>query len=116
MASLRQEAIVLDMFYGYSTAAPRSDAPPAFRNIHINNVTCDGAGIAVAIRGLPEQPIERVVLENLRLNTVEGILCQDIDGLTLRNVSGVAQKEPLFSCSNVRGLNVTNMTMERNGP
>ena len=115
ISGLRQEAIVLSMFYGSSTAASRSDAPPVFRDIHIKNVTCDGAACAVAIRGLPEQPIERVVLQNLRLKAVRGIYCQDIDGLTLRNVSGVVQEEPVFSCSNVRGLDVTNMTVERSG-
>jgi polygalacturonase len=112
MAGLRREAIVLNMFYGSSTAAPRSGAPPVFRNIRIRNVTCESAGVAVAIRGLPEQPIERVALDNLHLNTVEGIRCQDADDLTLSNVSGVVQEEPLFSCSNIRGLNVTNMTLK----
>jgi hypothetical protein len=116
MSNLRQEAIVLDMFYGSSTAASRSDAPPAFRNIQVQNVTCEDVGVAVAIRGLPEQPLQHVVLENLRLNAVEGIRCQDADDLTLKDVSGVVQKEPLFSCSNIRGLNVSNMTMERGGP
>jgi len=113
MAGLRQEAIVLNMFYGFSTAASRSDAPPVFRGIRIKNVACDGAGVAVAIRGLPERPIEQVVLEDLRLNAVGGIHCQDVDGLTLNGVSGVIQEEPLFSCSSVRGLNVANMTIER---
>jgi len=112
MAGLRQEAIVLNMFYGSSTAASRSEAPPAFRNIHVKDVTCESAGMAVTIRGLPEQPIERVVLENLRLIAVEGIRCQDADDLTLHNVRGVVQEEPLFSCSNVRGLNVANLTIE----
>jgi polygalacturonase len=113
MAGLRQEAIVLNMFYGSSTAASRSDVPPAFRNIHIRDVTCESAGVAIAIRGLPEQPIQRVILEDLRLNAVEGIRCHDAEGLTLSNVSGVVQKEPLFSCSNIRGLNVTNMNLVR---
>jgi len=116
MAGLRQEAIVLDMFYGFSTAPSRSDAPPAFRSIHIKNVTCSGAGVAVAIRGLPEQPIERLVLENLHLNAVEGIHCQDADDLTLRDVTCIAQHEPLFSCSNVRGLNVVDMKLEQTYP
>jgi len=116
MAGLRQEAIVLDMFYGFSTAASRSDAPPAFRNIQIKNVTCDSAGAAVAIRGLPEQPIERVVLENLRLNAVEGIRCQDADDLTLCDVTCVAQQEPLFGCSNIWGLKVANMRLKRAYP
>ena len=115
MAGLRREAIVLNMFYGSSTAASRSDAAPAFRNIHIRDVTCERAGVAIAIKGLPEQPIERVVLENLRLNAIEGIRCQDIEDLTLNNVRGTVQEEPLFRCLNVRDLNVTNMTIERYG-
>lgn len=113
MTGLRREAIVLNMFYGSSTAASRSDAPPAFRDVHIRDVTCESAGVAVAICGLPEQPIERVVLEDLRLNTVEGIRCQDAADLTLNNVSGVVQKEPLFSCSNVNGLNVTDLLLTK---
>jgi polygalacturonase len=111
LAGLRQEAIVLNMFYGSSTAASRSDAPPAFRNIHIRNVTCDGAGIAGAIRGLPEQPIEHVILEDLRLNAIEGIRCQDAHQLTLNRVSGTIEREPSISCTNVSELDVTNMTL-----
>jgi polygalacturonase len=113
MAGLRREAIILNMYYGSSSAASRSGVPPAFRNIHIRDVTCEGAGVAVAICGLPEQPIERVILENLRLHAVEGIRCHDAHDLTLNNVSGVVQKEPLFSCSNVRGLNVSDMTLTK---
>lgn len=113
MANLRQEALLLTMFYGSSTAASRSDTPPIFRDIHVQNVTCDGAGMAVAIRGLPEQPIERVVLENLRLKAAKGIRCEDVNELTLRDVTGVVQAEPLFDCSNVRGLNVADMTLEK---
>ncbi len=116
MAGLRQEAIVLNMFYGSSTAPSRSDAPPAFRNIHIRAVRCSSAGVAVAMYGLPEQPIEDVVLEDLRLNAVEGIFCCDVDDLTLGNVSGVVGNEPVFSCSNVRGLNVAGLTLTRSTP
>jgi polygalacturonase len=111
MAGLRREAIVLNMYYGSSTAASRSDVPPAFRDIHIRNVVCESAGAAIVVRGLPEQRIEGVVLENLHLNAVEGIHCHDARNLTLSNVSGVVRKEPLFSCSNVEGLNVINMSL-----
>jgi hypothetical protein len=113
MQGPRQEAIVLNMFYGSSTAASRSDVPPAFRDIHIKHVTCESAGVAIAIRGLPEQPIERVVLEHLRLHAVEGIRCQEADDLTLRDVRCMAREEPLFGCSNVRGLHMADVTLER---
>lgn len=112
-SGLRQEAILLNMFYGASTAPSRSDVPPAFRDVQIRDVVCEGAGAGVVIRGLPEQPIERVVLEGLRLNVVEGIRCQDAVDVTLNNVSGAVEKEPLFSCSNVRGLNVRDMTLTK---
>jgi polygalacturonase len=113
MANLRQEAIVLNMFYGSTTAEPRSQAAPVLRDIHIKNVTCASAGVAVLIRGLPEQRIQRVTLENVRLNAVEGIHCQDVDHLSLNNVSGVVQKEPVFSCSNVRGLYTRDVVLEK---
>jgi polygalacturonase len=113
MADLRREAIVLNMFYGSSTAASRSDAAPVFRNIYIRDVTCESAGVAVAIRGLPEQPIEHVVLEDLHLNAVEGIRCQDADDLTFNDVSGIVEEEPPFGCSNVIRLHVTNMALEQ---
>jgi polygalacturonase len=116
MAGLRREAIVLTMFYGSSTAPSRSDATPVFRGIHIRDVVCDSAGTAIAICGLPEPSIEQVVLEDLRLNAVEGIHCHDVQDLTLRNVTGTVQREPLFHCSNVRGLNVANMHLRRYDP
>ena len=83
-----------------------------YRDIHIRDITCESAGVAVVIRGLPEQPIERVVLEDLHLNADEGIRCQDVDDLTLIDVTGLIQKEPLFSCSKVNRLNVTDMTLK----
>jgi len=116
MAGIREEAIVLDMFYGSTTVTPRSNVPPLFRNIRIQNVTCEGAGVAVSIRGLPEQRIRDVSIENVRVNAIKGIHCQDIDDLTLRGVDGVVMEAPPFSCSNVKGLNIEDMTLEQGGP
>jgi polygalacturonase len=113
MSGLRQEAIVLNMFYGSSTAPSRSHAAPVFRDIHVRDVVCQGAGAAVSIRGLPEQPIERVVLESLRLEASAGIHCQDAQDLTLRDVTARIQQEPLFACSSVQGLNVVDMNLRR---
>jgi polygalacturonase len=116
MAGLRQEAIVLSMFYEASSAPPRSDAAPVFRDVRIRDVTCESAGAALVICGLAEQAIERVVLEGLHLQAVAGIRCQDVQDLTLRDVIGVMQQEPLFSCSDIRGLNVANMHLRRCDP
>jgi hypothetical protein len=68
--------------------------------------------VAAAIRGLPEQPIERVLLEKLHLNADEGIRCQDANDVTFRDVEGIVQSGPPFTCLNVKRLNVTNMSLE----
>ena len=112
MSDLRQEAIVLNLFYGSATAAPKSDSPPVFRDVYVRNVSCESAGAAITIRGLPEQRISHVVFEHLRLNAVAGIRCQDVDNLTLGDVSGVIEEEPMFSCCNIQGLKVTDMDLE----
>ncbi len=113
MAGLRQEAIVMDMFYASSTAESMSGAAPIFRHINVKNVTCNNARVAVSLRGLPEQPLEHVVLENLHLTAEHGILCQDVENLTLNNVFARAQQEPLFGCSNVRGLKANNFSIKK---
>jgi polygalacturonase len=113
MSGMRREAIVLSMFYGSSTAPSRSNTPPAFRHIHVRDVTCDSAGVAIDICGLSEQRIEHVTLERVRMNAVQGIRCQEVNSLTLRDVTGVMQEDPVFHCSNVKGLNVVDMALER---
>ena len=113
MSNLRREAIVLNMFYESSTAESRSDAPPTFRNILIRDIVCTEVGAAISICGLPERLIERVVVENVRLDAVQGIYCQDAADVTLRDVRGVVRGDPPFSCSNVYCLNVSNLTLER---
>jgi hypothetical protein len=113
MTGVRQEAIVFNMFYGSTTVVPKSKTPPVFRDIHIKNVTCESAGTAIELCGLSEQPISRVTLERLRVNAVVGIHCRDIDDLTLRHISGVVEQEPLFSCSNVRGLDVISLDLQQ---
>jgi len=112
MTDLRRQAIVINMFYGASTAAPRSKTPPVFRNITIRNVTCERVGGAVDIRGLPEQPVRDVVLEHLRVHAVNGVRCQDVDGLTLNGISGSVEKRPALSYESVQGLSETDVNLE----
>ena len=70
MIDIPNEALLFDLFYGGKGAgeeteeelAGRMKAPvppvteetPAFRDIHISNITCKGAGRAMFFNGLPE--------------------------------------------------------------
>jgi len=113
LSGLRREAILLNMFYGSSSAESTSQTPPAFRDIHIKNVTCKSAATALVVRGLPEQPIKRVVLEDLKLNSNSGITCSDAVDLRLQNVAVQARQEPLFGATNVSGLQTDNLTLRK---
>ena len=116
MTDLRHQAIVINMFYSSSTVVPRSKTPPVFRNITIRNVTCERVDVAVDIRGLPEQPVSNVVLEHLHIQAVNGVHCQDVDGLTLNDISGSVEKKPLLNYENVQGLNETDVNLKKSGP
>jgi polygalacturonase len=113
MTNIKQEAIVLNMYYGSSTAESRSMAAPAFRNIYIKNVICESAGASLTIRGLPEQPAESLFFESLQFNATRGINCQDVVDLNLNDIRVFAQEDPTFLCSNVMGLNVSDMDIRK---
>jgi hypothetical protein len=49
------------------------------------------------------------------MNAIEGIHCQDVDDLILKNVGGIVQNEPSFACTDVRRLNVSDMTLTSSG-
>jgi polygalacturonase len=113
ISGLRMEAILLNMFYGASSAESTSQTPPAFRDIHIKNVTCKSAEAAIMVRGLPEQPIQRVILEDFDIKSRTGISCHEAIDLTLRNVSVQAQQEPLFDATNVWGLQTLDVALKK---
>jgi hypothetical protein len=113
LSGLRMEAILLNMFYGASSAESASQSPPTFRDIHIKNVRCEGADAAIVVRGLPEQPIQKVTLEDLNIKSDTGINCQDAVDLTLKNVSVQAQQEPLFNATNVTGLDTKDLRLSK---
>ena len=111
LSGLRLEAILLNMFYATSSAESTSQTPPAFRDIHVKNVSCQDAGAAVVVRGLPEQPVEHVALDGLDMKCVEGIRCEEAANLTLNHVAIQAEHEPIFAASNVVGLKTIDVTL-----
>jgi polygalacturonase len=113
LSNLRLEAILLNMFYGAPSAKSASQTPPAFRDIHIKNVTCESASSAIVIRGLPEQSIERVTIEDVDITSIEGISCQNAVDLMLKKVTVQAEKEPFLDISNVSGLRTKDLTVKK---
>lgn len=81
------EAIQINMFYEFSTVVPKSNTPSEFRNIVIRNVRGKGNRMGVVMKGLPEQKLKNITLENVCLEAEKYLICEDVEGLKLKNVT-----------------------------
>ena len=103
MINIPNEPLLFDLFYGGKGAGEESEEDlakrmetaippvtvetPAFRNIHISNITCKGAGRAMFFNGLPEMPIRDITVKNIVISGAsEGPVISQADGVTLENI------------------------------
>jgi polygalacturonase/pectin methylesterase-like acyl-CoA thioesterase len=87
------------------SAQPVSDGTPAWRNIRIENVTSVGGHITGQIVGLPEMPIENIVLSNVHISAAKPLQIAHARGIRFINSSVTAKKgEPNIVDAEVEGL------------
>jgi polygalacturonase len=79
-----------------------SEETPQFRDITMRNITCNGAHIGILLQGLPEMPIENILLENIDMQADYGVICKDASNITMRNVRLQARHLPLIEVSDSR--------------
>jgi polygalacturonase len=108
---VREEAVQINMYYGYSTVVPRTDIPSDFNRITVNNIKGKGARIAVEIKGLPEQKVNKIVLDNIDLHAATAMVCHDVESISIHNVriSAVSQTEAEFN--NVHNLRLRGLSV-----
>lgn len=64
-----------------------TEETPSFKNIHISNISCKGAGRAMFLNGLPEMPIENFSVRNMRITDAQkGAFINKVAGVTLENI------------------------------
>ncbi len=105
--------LTIDLFYyrDYGTpdvAAPLTPQTPVFRNLHFKNITIENPkGRFVYLAGLKEQPVRDVTFENVTGSAQMGFHGENLDGVTLRNVTVSAREGPPFTWINVRNRTMT---------
>jgi polygalacturonase len=117
MYDIRCEAISLNMYYwisGEPVPEPVSERTPAFRDFSIRNVVCHGAARALEIRGLPEMPVERIAMENLRIRAARGLAIDDAKDITISGMKLDIAEGAAIQCRNVRNLKID--AVDSNGP
>ncbi len=80
------QVIEINMFYQFSTVMPKTDTPPVFQNIAIKNVRGTGEKTGIEIKGLPEQKLQGIVLENVEISAPNAFLCSDVENIELQNI------------------------------
>ena len=92
MINIPGDALIADLSYAVKDA-PGAPVPavteetPSFKNIHISNISCKGAGRAMFLNGLPEMPIENFSVRNMRITDAQkGAFINKVAGVTLENI------------------------------
>ena len=119
MTNIPEEPLLFDLFYGKKGKATADSVPPVsietpqFRNIHISNVVCRGAGRAIYFNGLPEMKISNITLDNITiLNASGGIVINHTDKVRMNNVIVEPAKGEVLTLSHathvdIQGLRTT---------
>ena len=102
MADIVNDALIFNLYYGGKSVAeqqadgdkpdtqkayPVDETTPEFRDIHISNVRCSGAGRAMLFNGLPEKPIDGIHLKNIWIKAKKGAEFTNCKGVTRDNVN-----------------------------
>ena len=106
MIDIPNEAVIADLYYAVkgSSAEPVpavDEGTPLFRNIHISDIFCRGAGRAVYLNGLPEMPLENISIKNMIVtNAKEGIVINKVAKIDLENVKVETPDHSLIQIEN----------------
>jgi len=101
MSDIHGVAILFDLFYFSKVASTGEPAPPVsietpvFRNFRLSNITCNGAGQALQIRGLPEMPLQDITLDHVRIAAKSAGFLVDTRDVICRNVHVQASDDSL---------------------
>jgi len=98
MLDIPGDAINFNLYYGGkapldetpenadTSSPPVTEATPQFRDLHIENVVCQGAQSAIVLQGLPEMPLRDITLKNVSITSQKGVSVTDAQNISFENV------------------------------
>lgn len=121
MVDIPGEAILFDMYYAAVDPVPLvgenrepvqvvklpvTEETPRFRNFVIRNVHVHGAEKGIFVRGLPEMPIQNILIENANIVAKKGVELIEASNIELKNLTiATEETNPLIHIDN--GENIT---------
>ncbi|MEE9430617.1 MAG: glycoside hydrolase family 28 protein [Melioribacteraceae bacterium] len=108
-------AIGIDMHYYKKTEQqPVTENTPKFRNLHFSNISGDGNEQTILVNGLVEMPIENISFSNINLGGGNGIICKNVNGIRLNNVTVTPDTGVVFASLNVSDLEINGLSTRKN--
>lgn len=105
MNDIQHNAFIFDLFYDKgSELEPITERTPAFRNIHLSNITGSNVKKVGYITGIEEMPIENISFSNVNMTATEGFTAQTAKNIEFHNVDFAVKKGASFSftdCENI---------------
>jgi len=83
---------------------PVTEETPQFKDIYLKNITCKGADQAIYLQGLPEMNLENVKLENLTIESKNGLYCMDSRDITIKNFKLLITEYPALKFYNAKDV------------
>jgi Glycosyl hydrolases family 28 len=113
--NLLHDVVILNMDYSADRQQIVVKKPPLFRNVHIKNVTADGAPAAIVITGVEESPIQDIHFEDMTITSKKGLIAKNVKNLTFKNVKIAATEGPVFDLTNANGITIENAAAPKDG-
>ncbi len=132
MMNIPTQAISFNLYYSGKSASEDLDAgengasekllpvtaeTPEFRNIFIRNVNCKGALQGILLQGLPEMNLRNIHLENIQIEAESGMICNDAQNVTIKNLTLKTKKTPVIELKNSTNIIIDGLIMtNKNSP
>jgi polygalacturonase len=104
--NMQRDVVILNMDYSADRQDVLVKKPPLFRNIHVKNVTADGAPVAIIITGVEESPIQDIHFEDMTITSKQGVVAKNVKELTFKNVKVSSSEGPVFDLTNASGITI----------
>jgi polygalacturonase len=123
MIDIPTQAISFNMYYGGTLVSEMlaqgrqdktetenipsaTEETPAFRNITIKNLICRGASQAVLLQGLPELNLQGINLENIVIQSDNGLACIDATGVKIKGMKLILKDSASMQFINSRDIDI----------
>lgn len=120
MTDIIAETVLFDLHYNGTSAVdamekgqpaqveliPVDEGTPAFRDIWIKDIVCNGAGRAMYFNGIPEMPVRNINIDGCAIKSTRGIEINWAEDVTMTGVEISASAGDPVKTANVKNISI----------